>query len=114
MDLAKRIKGARDTAGLTQATAAARLHISSASLAAYEQGTREVLRAAAIGEVERRLREAALALTNAAASLLSAIEVPSSTLPDRRAESVASGNVAGRVRAELVAEAAPRQKKKRA
>lgn len=98
MTLAKRIKEARDGTGLTQATAAVRLHTSAASLAAYEQGARdvpdatleamaelygtsapmlrygdEVLRAAAIGEVERRIREAAGSLQRAAAALLSTV-----------------------------------------
>jgi transcriptional regulator with XRE-family HTH domain len=41
-DLAKQAKAAREQVGLTQATAAKRLSTSAASLAAYEQGTRDI------------------------------------------------------------------------
>ena len=100
MELAERIKQARELVGLTQVEAARRLHVSSASLAAYEQGARdvpdatieqmalvygtsgpmlrygeEVLRAAATGEVDRRIRQAAESLQQAASALLA-------TLPD--------------------------------
>lgn len=40
--LAAQAKRARETKKLTQATAATKLHISAASLAAYEQGTRDI------------------------------------------------------------------------
>ncbi len=87
MDLSARLKAAREGAGITQARAADQLAVSTASIAAYEQGSRdvpdamlermatlygiaapvlrygdEVLRLAALTEVERRVRHAAAAL----------------------------------------------------
>lgn len=91
MALAERLKSARVAAGITQAKAASDLRASTASVSAYEQGSRDVpdavleglariygvhpailrygedvLKIAATGEVERRLRVAANELARTA------------------------------------------------
>lgn len=139
MDLAERIKLARDRTGLTQARAADLLGFSTASLAAYEQGSRdvpdaaleamaklydtpapwlrygdEVLRAAATGEVERRIRDAARSLQLAATTLLAAVDDGGeATPPSDRDEALGASQEEARVEKSGAAPKAarrPRQK----